>query len=138
MLGSAICNSQSQIVARRFSRRRQDLDADFSNAFAQAHCRSRAPGLPPDLQCRMVWSEADGVPVIADRYGGRDRAPDAHRRHGSSGRTSITAALAEIPGVASVVERNDAPARAAEGLEDGAASAHAGRRPDPMEGVSTG
>ena len=27
MLGSAIYNSKSQIVARRFSRRRQDLDA---------------------------------------------------------------------------------------------------------------
>ena len=29
MLGSAIYNSQSQIVARRFSRQRQDPDADF-------------------------------------------------------------------------------------------------------------
>jgi 23S rRNA (cytosine1962-C5)-methyltransferase len=28
-LGSAIYNPQSQIVARRFSRRRQDLDLDF-------------------------------------------------------------------------------------------------------------
>src|SRR5213595_1344687 len=29
LIGSAIYNSQSQIVARRFSRRRQDLDIDF-------------------------------------------------------------------------------------------------------------
>ena len=29
MLGSAVYNSKSQIVARRFSRRRQDLDAEF-------------------------------------------------------------------------------------------------------------
>jgi 23S rRNA (cytosine1962-C5)-methyltransferase len=29
MLGSAIWNSKSQIVARRFSHRRQDLDLDF-------------------------------------------------------------------------------------------------------------
>src|ERR1700686_4809954 len=29
MIGSAIYNSKSQIVARRFSRRRQDLDLDF-------------------------------------------------------------------------------------------------------------
>src|SRR5437879_1046485 len=29
MLGSAIWNSKSQIVARRFSHRRQDLDFDF-------------------------------------------------------------------------------------------------------------
>src|SRR5580698_8834188 len=29
MLGSAIYNAQSQIIARRFSRQRQDLDLDF-------------------------------------------------------------------------------------------------------------
>ena len=29
LIGSAIYNSKSQIVARRFSRRRQDLDQDF-------------------------------------------------------------------------------------------------------------
>ena len=29
LIGSAIYNSRSQIVARRFSRRRQDLDQDF-------------------------------------------------------------------------------------------------------------
>lgn len=32
LIGSAIYNSKSQIVARRFSRRRQDLDLDFSSA----------------------------------------------------------------------------------------------------------
>lgn len=32
LIGSAIYNSKSQIVARRFSRRKQDLDLDFSNA----------------------------------------------------------------------------------------------------------
>ena len=29
MLGTAIYNSRSQIIARRFSRQRQDLDLDF-------------------------------------------------------------------------------------------------------------
>jgi len=29
LIGSAIYNSKSQIIARRFSRRRQDLDQDF-------------------------------------------------------------------------------------------------------------
>ena len=32
LIGSAIYNSKSQIVARRFSRRRQDLDQDFFGA----------------------------------------------------------------------------------------------------------
>lgn len=132
MLGSAIYNSQSQIVARRFSRRRQDLDADFfKRRFAQAIATRERLGCRPDL-CRMVWSEADGVPgVIADRYGdvivlqtltaAMDQRKDI-----------ITAALAEIPGVASVVERNDAPVRAAEGLESVTGMLH-GPTPGPME-----
>ena len=68
-LGSAIYNSQSQIVARRFSRRRQELDREFfTRRITQAGAwRSRA-GCDPSL-CRLVWSEADGLPgVIADRY----------------------------------------------------------------------
>src|ERR1700752_4139411 len=60
LLGCAIFNSKSQIVARRFSRRRQDLDRDFfSRRINQALAwRSRA-GCHPHL-CRLVWSEADG------------------------------------------------------------------------------
>ena len=65
-----IYNPNSQIIARRFSRRRQELDHDFfvrriSQAIA---CREklgvlRNPG-------RVVWSESDGLPgVIIDRYG---------------------------------------------------------------------
>src|SRR5213595_3832928 len=63
LIGSAIYNSKSQIVARRFSRRRQDLDIDFfRRRIAQAsEYRDRR---------RVVWSESDGLPgVIIDRYG---------------------------------------------------------------------
>ncbi len=69
LLGSAIYNSKSQIIARRFSRRRQDLDVDFfSRRINQAiglesASRLRSEAVPP------VWSEADGLPgVVADRY----------------------------------------------------------------------
>ena len=46
MLGSGIYNSKSQIVARRFSRRRQELDIDFFNRrFERAQLgRELAPG----------------------------------------------------------------------------------------------
>ena len=37
LIGSAIYNSKSQIVARRFSRRRQDLDLDFHFTWRLAH-----------------------------------------------------------------------------------------------------
>lgn len=116
LLGSAIYNSQSQIVARRFSRRRQDLDADFfTRRIAQAaEWRERA-GCNPQL-CRLVWSEADGVPgVVVDRYG--DVAVLQTLTVAMDQRKAVIAeALAALPGIVHVVERNDAPIRALEGL----------------------
>jgi 23S rRNA (cytosine1962-C5)-methyltransferase len=116
MLGSAIYNSQSQIVARRFSRRRQDLDGEFfARRIAQAAEWRAAAGCDPNL-CRLVWSEADGLPgVIVDRYGDvtvlQTLTVAMDRR-----KALLADALAALPGVAHVVERNDAPIRAAEGL----------------------
>lgn len=117
LLGVGIYNSRSQIVARRFSRRRQDLDADFfKRRIAQAVEYRRHAGCRMDL-CRLVWSESDGLPgVIADRYGSavvlqtNTAAMDRHR-------ATIAAALVEATGVECVVERNDASARVSEGLE---------------------
>ena len=70
LIGSAIYNSKSQIVARRFSRRRQDLDLDFfRRRIAQASEYRDWRGTDPKLR-RVVWSESDGLPgVIIDRYG---------------------------------------------------------------------
>src|SRR5947208_3311539 len=70
LLGSAIYNSKSQIVARRFSRQRQELDLDFfKRRIAQALDYRRRRGVNL-LLCRLVWSESDGLPgVIVDRYG---------------------------------------------------------------------
>src|SRR5690348_5779358 len=70
LIGSAIYNSKSQIVARRFSRRRQDLDADFfRRRIEQAFEYRQRRNVDPQL-CRVVWSESDGFPgVIIDRYG---------------------------------------------------------------------
>jgi 23S rRNA (cytosine1962-C5)-methyltransferase len=70
MLGSAIWNSKSQIVARRFSHRRQDLDLDFfKRRIAQAAEYREQRKVTPQLH-RVVWSESDGLPsVILDRYG---------------------------------------------------------------------
>src|SRR6476659_9483223 len=69
MLGSAIWNSKSQIVARRFSHRLQELDVDFfKRRITQAVVDRARRLLNPELH-RVVWSESDGVPgVILDRY----------------------------------------------------------------------
>src|SRR4026209_1989290 len=64
MLGSAIYNSKSQIVARRFSHRRQELDLDFfRRRIRQAADYRMRRGVDPRLQ-RVVWSESDGLPGV--------------------------------------------------------------------------
>lgn len=117
MLGSAIYNSKSQIVARRFSRRRQDLDTEFFTRRLQRAQEFRdALGIDPMVR-RILWSESDGVPgVIVDRFGSvatlqtLTMAMDLRRN-------LIAAAVKEVLGVESVIERNDSSSRKAEGLE---------------------
>jgi 23S rRNA (cytosine1962-C5)-methyltransferase len=135
LIGSAIYNSKSQIVARRFSRRKQDLDLDF---FKRRIAQATEYRLRRDTDaklCRVVWSESDGLPgVIIDRYGdnfvlqtltlamdmrkeiivnaivdlfeSRASCQLANRQKASGTHAPLT-----------IIERNDAPVRRAEGLE---------------------
>lgn len=117
LIGSAIYNSRSQIVARRFSRRKQDLDRDFfKRRIAQAAEYRERRGIDQKL-CRLVWSESDGLPgLIIDRYGDHlvmqtlTLAMDMRR-------DSIADAVIDLFGGVTVIERNDALVRKAEGLE---------------------
>jgi 23S rRNA (cytosine1962-C5)-methyltransferase len=117
LIGSAIYNSKSQLVARRFSRRKQDLDLDFfQRRIAQAVEYRVRRGIDPRL-CRLVWSESDGVPgVIVDRYGEQlvlqtlTLAMDQRKE-------LIVRALLDLLGPRPILERNDAPVRRAEGME---------------------
>jgi 23S rRNA (cytosine1962-C5)-methyltransferase len=117
LIGSAIYNSRSQITARRFSRRRQNLDPDFfRRRIAQASEYRDRRKVDPKLR-RVVWSESDGLPgVIIDRYGDHfvlqtlTLAMDLRK-------DSIAAAMIELFGNVIIIERNDAPIRNAEGLE---------------------
>ena len=123
-LGSAIYNPESQIVARRFSRRKQDLDLDFfQRRIRQAIDHRKANGIDPTL-ARIVWSESDGLPgLIIDRYGDHlvvqtlTMAMD-QRKH------LIRDALIEELAPTSIVLRNDSPFRKAEGLETGISMLH--------------
>jgi Predicted SAM-dependent methyltransferases len=117
MLGSGIWNSKSQIVARRFSHRRQDLDLDFfrRRITMAAEYRERR-GLNPELQ-RVVWSESDGLPgVILDRYGGQHvlqlTTLAMDQRKGT-----IVDAIVDVLGANTIVERSDSQIRGAERLE---------------------
>jgi len=137
LIGSAIYNSKSQIVARRFSRQRQDLDLDFfKRRIAQASEYRERRKVDPKLR-RIVWSESDGLPgVVIDRYQDyfvlqtltlamdlrknlivkaitdffcRASASVAIRQTSAGG----APALQSI----SIIERNDSAVRKAEGLE---------------------
>jgi 23S rRNA (cytosine1962-C5)-methyltransferase len=117
LIGSAIYNSKSQIVARRFSRQRQGLDLDFfKRRIAQASEYRDRRKVDPKLR-RVVWSESDGLPgVIVDRYGDYfvlqtlTLAMDLRK-------PLIIAAMVDLFGEVTILERNDAPIRKAEGLE---------------------
>src|SRR5436190_321907 len=135
LIGSAIYNSKSQIVARRFSRRKQDLDLDFFKRRIGQAAEYRARRRVDPKLCRVVWSESDGLPgVIIDRYGehfslqtltlamdmrkeiianavvdlfeSRASFQLANRQKASGTHAPLT-----------IIERNDAPIRRAEGLE---------------------
>lgn len=68
-LGSAMYNPHSQIIARRYSRRKQDLDADFFARRISRAIELRRSWLPGESLMRLVWSESDGLPgLIVDQY----------------------------------------------------------------------
>ena len=132
LIGSAIYNSKSQIVARRFSRRKQELDLDFfQRRIAQAIEYRARREINPRL-CRLVWSESDGLPgVIVDRYGDHlvlqtltlamdQRKELIVRALEDCCRAASSAAEGDASGSAralQIIERNDAPVRRAEGME---------------------
>src|SRR5438034_10901806 len=107
LIGSAIYNSKSQIVARRFSRRKQDLDLDFFKRRIGQAAEYRDRRAVDSKLCRVVWSESDGLPgVIVDRYGdyfvlqtvtlGMDLRKDL-----------IANAIVDLFGAVAIIERND-------------------------------
>jgi 23S rRNA (cytosine1962-C5)-methyltransferase len=117
LIGSAIYNSKSQIVARRFSRQRQDLDSDFFRRRIAQAAEYRERRKIDNRFCRLVWSESDGLPgVIIDRYGDHfvlqtlTLAMDQRK-------DLVVTAMVDLFGEVTIIERNDASVRHAEGLE---------------------
>lgn len=117
-LGSAIYNPKSQIVARRFSRRRQELDTDFfTRRIERALAHRRTLDLAPPGHRRLVWSESDGLPgVIIDQYG-EDIVLQTNTLAMDQRRNSIVEAIENTLQPRTIVERNDSAIRTPEGLE---------------------
>jgi 23S rRNA (cytosine1962-C5)-methyltransferase len=132
LLGSAIYNPRSQIIARRFSRHNQPLDLDFfSRRLNQAIDLRKKLGVYRNPG-RIVWSESDGLPgIVIDRYG-----PYVVLQTLTLGmeqkKELIVAAVEKLLSPTSIIERNDAPIRKAEGL-DLATGVLWGEHPRPVE-----
>jgi len=111
-LGTGIYNSKSQIVWRRLSRERVELDVAYvRGAVERALARRKATACG-----RVVWSESDDLPgVVVDRFGEtlvvQIQTLAMERRA-----EMIGDVLAEVLGPAEIVFRNDAPIRRLEGL----------------------
>ena len=118
VLGCGIYNPNSLIIARRISRRKQKLNEDFFQRRIERAIAHRTSSPIDPRYCRLVWSESDGLPgLIVDRYGDHlvvqttTLAMDQHL-------DIITKVLVEQIKPLSIIERNDAPIRRAEGLEE--------------------
>jgi len=116
-LGTAIYNPNSQIVARRFSWRKQALNLDFfQRRFQRALEYRESLGIDTNL-ARLVWSESDSVPgIIIDRYHNHI-VLQLLTLAMSQRREVITQAIKDIFNPKTIILRNDAPVLKAEGIE---------------------
>ena len=112
MLGVGICNGKSQIVWRRLSRDRVELDEAYLEAAIRRAVARRAPG---EFR-RLVWSESDDLPgVVADQYG--DPIVVQIQTLAMEKRSALIGDLLDrVLAPAEVIFRNDAPIRRLEGL----------------------
>jgi 23S rRNA (cytosine1962-C5)-methyltransferase len=132
LLGSAIFNPRSQIIARRFSRRKQELDLDFFVRRIRQAIDSREKLGVKRNPGRIVWSESDALPgVVVDRYGPYvvlqtlTLAMDQKKE-------LIVEAVEKLLSPSSIIERNEAPVRKAEGM-DLVTGVLSGEQPRPVE-----
>lgn len=130
-LGTAIYNPNSQIVARRISRRKQKLEKEFfDRRIGQAIEMRERSGIDLRL-CRMIWSESDGLPgVVVDRYGDHVVLQTLTLAMYLN-RQLIVDALIEAISPESIILRNDSPMLTAEGIEQEITMMH-GEKPAPF------
>jgi 23S rRNA (cytosine1962-C5)-methyltransferase len=117
-LGSAIYNSRSQIVARRYARELVALDARLLGLRLDAALAYRAANADTSsgIARRLVWSESDQLPgLVVDRYD--DVLVLQTLTLAMSKRESVIAdLLLQKTGCRVVLTRNDATVRQLEGL----------------------
>lgn len=119
-LGTGIYNSRSQIIWRRLSRDRVDLDEGYlETAIRRAADRRSTAMVSPAAEppCRrLVWSESDDLPgLVVDQFG--DTLVVQIQSLAMEQRSqAIGDVLARVMAPREIVFRNDAPIRRLEGL----------------------
>lgn len=116
LLGTGIFNPSSLIAVRITSHRDEPLDIDWFRRRIARAAALRKRLFPGSTTWRLLHSESDGVPgVIVDRFDSvlsvQVAASGMERR-----REILFDALAELEGIAGIVERNDHALRTLEGL----------------------
>ena len=116
MLGSAIYNSRSQIVARRYAQNLVPLDEPLLSMRLDDAIVRRGPLEKRGSARRLVWSESDQLPgLIVDRYD--DVLVLQSLTAAMARREEIIAnLLLAKTGCRVILARNDAPVRQLEGL----------------------
>jgi 23S rRNA (cytosine1962-C5)-methyltransferase len=116
LLGTAHFSSTSKIALRLLSRQAETVDAGFLRARLERAAAYRQQVVRDTTAYRLVYGEADLLPaLIVDRYGDYfvlqtlDQGMDAAK-------PQIVEALELRYAPAAILERNDAPVRAREGL----------------------
>lgn len=117
LLGTAIYNGRSKIVARRISHNRAELNGELIERRLARAWELRKLRRCDLRLCRAVWSESDGLPgLVLDRYGHigvlqtLTLAMDRKKQE-------IAEIARRVLDLEAVIERNDSAIRAAEGLE---------------------
>ncbi len=113
-VGSGLWSPKSKIRVRLYSFREEPFGAELIAArLAAATARRGAATV-----CRLVWSEADGLPgLTVDRYGSAVVVQILHAAL-EAGRGALLDALRAFPWCRAVVERSSGAARKLEGLPD--------------------
>jgi 23S rRNA (cytosine1962-C5)-methyltransferase len=115
-LGTAYVNPHSLILARVLSRKREPIDAGFFRDRIARSLAWRERLYPEGAAYRLVFAEGDGLPgLVVDRYG--DILVVQAQTLGIDRRLeTITGVLEDLIHPRALVERDDRPVRALEGL----------------------
>jgi len=117
-LGRGLLNTKSQIIVRRFTEKKEELDGAFFRQRIEAAVLYRDEMGIPNAGRRLVFSESDLLPgLILDQYGDH-LVLQALTLGIDQRKATLTKIAGELLEPKTVIERSDVPVRKLEGLEE--------------------